>query len=201
MAVARNLLHDLAERCGSCLRQSNAEDYYVGYFSSHRSIPASGTVSRYHSKDRPIYFFGDAPAENSRNGPRCRQKRRDRGCKGLRFCKSRYPRTRHEAQHLPSRIDRKQFTAAAILLLEEHGKLRLDDRIARYLPLTQASWGSITLRHLLTHTSGIPEYEDEIDDQRDYSERQLTEFVGLLSRRSPPAKNSNTATAVTCCSA
>jgi CubicO group peptidase (beta-lactamase class C family) len=82
----------------------------------------------------------------------------------------------------------KQFTAAAILLLEEHGKLRLDDRIARYLPVTQASWGSITLRHLLTHTSGIPEYEGKIDDQRDYSERQLTEFVGLLSRGSAPGE-------------
>jgi CubicO group peptidase (beta-lactamase class C family) len=66
--------------------------------------------------------------------------------------------------------------------------LRLDDSIARYLPRTQASWGSITLRHLLTHTSGIPDYEDEIDDQRDYSERQLTEFVGLLSRRSAPGE-------------
>jgi len=82
----------------------------------------------------------------------------------------------------------KQFTAAAILLLQEHGKLRLDDTIASYLPLTQASWGSITLRHLLTHTSGIPEYEDEIDDQRDYSERQLTELVGLLPDRSPPGQ-------------
>jgi CubicO group peptidase (beta-lactamase class C family) len=82
----------------------------------------------------------------------------------------------------------KQFTATAILLLEEHGKLRLNDSIARYLPRTQASWGSITLRHLLTHTSGIPDYEDQIDDQRDYSERQLTEFVGLLPRRSAPGE-------------
>jgi CubicO group peptidase (beta-lactamase class C family) len=82
----------------------------------------------------------------------------------------------------------KQFTAAAIVLLEEHGRLRLDDSIARYLPRTQASWGSITLRHLLTHTSGIPDYEDQIDDQRDYSERQLTEFVGLLSRGSAPGQ-------------
>ena len=80
----------------------------------------------------------------------------------------------------------KQFTAAAIMLLEEHGKLHLDDKIARYLPRTKASWGSITLRHLLTHTSGIPEYEDEVDNRRDYSEHQLTELVGLLSRRSPP---------------
>ena len=57
----------------------------------------------------------------------------------------------------------KQFTAAAIVHLEEHGKLRLDDNIARYLPPTKARWGSITVRQLLTHTSGIPEYEDEVD--------------------------------------
>jgi CubicO group peptidase (beta-lactamase class C family) len=80
----------------------------------------------------------------------------------------------------------KQFTAAAIMLLEEQGKLRLDDQIARYLPRTKAQWGSITVRHLLTHTSGIPEYEDEVDTRRDYSERELTEFVGLLPRTSPP---------------
>jgi CubicO group peptidase (beta-lactamase class C family) len=80
----------------------------------------------------------------------------------------------------------KQFTAAAIVLLEEHGKLRRDDKIARYLLRTKARWGSITVRHLLTHTSGIPDYESEVDDRRSYSERQLTELVGLLSRRSPP---------------
>jgi CubicO group peptidase (beta-lactamase class C family) len=82
----------------------------------------------------------------------------------------------------------KQFTAAAIMLLEEQGKLRLDEKIARYLPRTNARWGSITVRHLLTHTSGIPEYEGEVDDRRDYSERQLTELVGLLPRRSPPGQ-------------
>jgi CubicO group peptidase (beta-lactamase class C family) len=42
------------------------------------------------------------------------------------------------------------------------------------------------VRQLLTHTSGIPEYEDEVDSRRDYSERQLTELVGLLPRRSTP---------------
>ncbi|MGA8748812.1 MAG: serine hydrolase domain-containing protein, partial [Pseudolabrys sp.] len=80
----------------------------------------------------------------------------------------------------------KQFTAAAIVHLEERGKLRLDDNIARYLPPTKARWGSITVRQLLTHTSGIPEYEDEVDSRRDYSERRLTELVGLLPRRSTP---------------
>ena len=82
----------------------------------------------------------------------------------------------------------KQFTAAAIVHLEEHGKLRLDDNIARYLPPTKARWGSITVRQLLTHTSGIPEYEDEVDWRRDYSERQLAELVGLLRRRSTPGQ-------------
>jgi CubicO group peptidase (beta-lactamase class C family) len=80
----------------------------------------------------------------------------------------------------------KQFTAAAIVQLEERGKLRLDDNIARYLPPTKARWGSITVRQLLTHTSGLPEYEDEVDSRRDYSERQLTELVGLLRHRSTP---------------
>ena len=82
----------------------------------------------------------------------------------------------------------KQFTAAAIMLLAERRKLRLDDTIARYLPRTKARWGSITLRHLLTHTSGIPDYEEEVDDQRNFSERQLTELVGLLPGRSPPGQ-------------
>ena len=82
----------------------------------------------------------------------------------------------------------KQFTAAAIVHLEERGKVRLDDNIARYLPPTKARWGSITVRQLLTHTSGIPEYEDEVDWRRDYSERQLAELVGLLRRRSTPGQ-------------
>jgi CubicO group peptidase (beta-lactamase class C family) len=80
----------------------------------------------------------------------------------------------------------KQFTAAAIMLLAEQGKLRLDDQIALYLPRTKAGWGSITVRQLLTHTSGIPDYEDEVDTSRDYSERELAEFVGRLPRSSPP---------------
>ncbi len=54
----------------------------------------------------------------------------------------------------------KQFTAAAILMLVDEGKLSLDDRISRYLPDTPQAWSEITLRHLLTHTSGIRDYTD-----------------------------------------
>ncbi|MGD1085453.1 MAG: serine hydrolase domain-containing protein, partial [Verrucomicrobiota bacterium] len=52
----------------------------------------------------------------------------------------------------------KQFTAAAILLLAQDGKLTVDDKIARHLKDTSATWGQITIRHLLTHTSGLKNY-------------------------------------------
>jgi CubicO group peptidase (beta-lactamase class C family) len=54
----------------------------------------------------------------------------------------------------------KQFTAAAILLLVEEGKLSLDDKIAKHLADLPAAWSEITVRHLLTHTSGIRDYTD-----------------------------------------
>jgi CubicO group peptidase (beta-lactamase class C family) len=51
----------------------------------------------------------------------------------------------------------KQFTAAAILLLQEQGKLSLDDKVAKYLPnLTRAN--EVTIRQLLSHTSGYQDY-------------------------------------------
>jgi len=52
----------------------------------------------------------------------------------------------------------KQFTAASILLLEERGKLKIDDRVKTYLPDAPMSWDRITIYNLLTHTSGIPNF-------------------------------------------
>ena len=52
----------------------------------------------------------------------------------------------------------KQFTAAAILLLEEMGKLKIDDPVKKYLPDAPEVWDKITIFNLLTHTSGIPNY-------------------------------------------
>ncbi len=49
----------------------------------------------------------------------------------------------------------KQFTAAAIMMLVEEGKIHLDDSITKYFPEAPEAWRSITIRHLLTHTSGI----------------------------------------------
>jgi len=49
----------------------------------------------------------------------------------------------------------KQFTAAAIMMLVEEGKLRLDDSIIMYISNAPEAWKNITVRHLLTHTSGL----------------------------------------------
>ncbi len=53
----------------------------------------------------------------------------------------------------------KQFTAAAVLLLEQQGKLKLNDSISKYLTDAPAAWSKITIFHLLTHSSGMPTYD------------------------------------------
>ena len=52
----------------------------------------------------------------------------------------------------------KQFTAAAILLLEERGKLSVNDPLKKYMPDAPTAWDKITIFNLLTHTSGIPSF-------------------------------------------
>src|SRR3954452_532710 len=52
----------------------------------------------------------------------------------------------------------KQFTAASILLLEERGKLKIDDPVKKYMPDAPTAWDKITIFHVLTHTSGIPSF-------------------------------------------
>ena len=97
----------------------------------------------------------------------------------------------------------KQFTAAAILLLEERGKLKVADRVKAYLPDAPMSWDRITVQNLLTHTSGIPNFTD----MADYGTIKLSSRTA--SARSPrfaidrstsaPASNTATATPATWC--
>jgi len=51
----------------------------------------------------------------------------------------------------------KQFTAAAVLLLVQDGKMRLDDPVSRYIEGVPADWSGVTIRRLLDHTSGVPD--------------------------------------------
>jgi CubicO group peptidase (beta-lactamase class C family) len=57
----------------------------------------------------------------------------------------------------------KQFTAASILLLEERGKLKIDDKVKTYLPDAPMAWDRITVYNLLTHTAGIPNFTSLAD--------------------------------------
>jgi CubicO group peptidase (beta-lactamase class C family) len=76
----------------------------------------------------------------------------------------------------------KQFTAAAILLLEDRGKLKTDDLVKKYLTDAPTSWDKITIYHLLTHTSGISDdaakYEPGTPDKLIFRDVPLTSQPG-----------------------
>jgi CubicO group peptidase (beta-lactamase class C family) len=55
----------------------------------------------------------------------------------------------------------KQFTATAIMMLVEERKISLDDPITKYFPDAPASWSWIKIENLLSHTSGLAEYEND----------------------------------------
>jgi CubicO group peptidase (beta-lactamase class C family) len=67
----------------------------------------------------------------------------------------------------------KQFTATAIMMLVADGKIVLDEKISKYLGDVPEAWSTITVRHLLTHTSGLTDYPDDFDFRRDYTEDEL----------------------------
>jgi N-acyl-D-amino-acid deacylase len=81
----------------------------------------------------------------------------------------------------------KQFTAAAIMLQVEDGTVALTDPLSKFFPDGPAVWKDITVRHLLTHTSGIPDYNDgQLDYRRDYTEDELVKFAQSLPQEFPP---------------
>jgi CubicO group peptidase (beta-lactamase class C family) len=72
----------------------------------------------------------------------------------------------------------KQFTAALVLLLAERGLLRLDDSIAPHFPPAPGAWSGITVRNLLTHTSGISdEGFGKLNLCLDYTDSQLVAAI------------------------
>lgn len=84
----------------------------------------------------------------------------------------------------------KQFTAGVVMTLVEEGKLGLDDTLARHFPDTPEAFRGITVRHLLTHTSGLPDYTaDMVDLRRDYTEEDLTRLAfGLKLEFAPGSR-------------
>ncbi len=74
----------------------------------------------------------------------------------------------------------KQFTAAGILMLAQEGKLSVDDQISKYLKDTPEAWANVTIRHLLTHTSGIKSYTglDGFQVWRHLTQEQFIKAIG-----------------------
>jgi CubicO group peptidase (beta-lactamase class C family) len=89
----------------------------------------------------------------------------------------------------------KQFVSAAIMMLVEQGKLSLDDSITKYFPDAPAAWKPILLKNLLSHTSGLADYEDAaaFNDptspfyvRLDFTENQLMTKFYHLAIENPP---------------
>jgi CubicO group peptidase (beta-lactamase class C family) len=83
----------------------------------------------------------------------------------------------------------KQFTATGIMMLVEEGKIGLDDSVRKYFPEAPASWQDIKIRNLLSHTSGLAEYESAakvkprgpIDMRADYTEDEMVKIIESFS--------------------
>jgi CubicO group peptidase (beta-lactamase class C family) len=84
----------------------------------------------------------------------------------------------------------KQFTAAAVLLLQERGQLSLSDPIARYLGAVPQSWGPITVRELLDHTSGLHDSEEDggeiFELRREYTDEEIVHTAQSYPLNYPP---------------
>jgi CubicO group peptidase (beta-lactamase class C family) len=83
----------------------------------------------------------------------------------------------------------KQFTATAIMMLVEEGKISLDDSITKYFPDAPASWKPVMVRHLLSHTGGFTDYPKNFDFRKDRSENELLKIVETIPLAFPPGTN------------
>jgi CubicO group peptidase (beta-lactamase class C family) len=83
----------------------------------------------------------------------------------------------------------KQFIATGIMLLVQEGRLRLDDPIGRFLDRAPATWNGITIRHLLTHTSGLVREAPGFDPYKVQSDADVIRTAyGLPLRFAPGEK-------------
>ncbi|CAF4392784.1 unnamed protein product [Rotaria socialis] len=71
----------------------------------------------------------------------------------------------------------KQFTSMAIMMLVEHEKLQLDDKIQKYFHDAPIEWANITIRNLLTHTSGMVSYSPDLNFQQAYTEDDVYNII------------------------
>ena len=93
----------------------------------------------------------------------------------------------------------KQFVSAAIMMLAEEGKLSIDESVTKYFPGAPAAWKPILLKNLLSHTSGLSEYETAeytrpggpFNMRLDYTEDELVTKIEALPIENPPGDKWN----------
>jgi N-acyl-D-amino-acid deacylase len=86
----------------------------------------------------------------------------------------------------------KMFTATAVMLQVEDGRLALTDPITKFFADAPSAWRDITVRHLLTHTSGIADtYTGDFDFRKDYTEDQLAQMAYGQKLEFPPGSRWN----------
>ncbi len=127
----------------------SADDFVEGYLKK-KQIPGCAIMTRHEGKTALCQGYGLANLE-------------------------------HDVRVMPQTIFQsgslgKQFTAMAIMLLVEEGKLALADPVAKYLDVP-ASWSGITVRHLLTHTAGLGDYPQDFSMRADYSEDDFFKMI------------------------
>lgn len=84
----------------------------------------------------------------------------------------------------------KTFTASAIMMLVEEGKVSVDDKLTKYFDGLPETWNGITVRHLLTHTSGIKDFINEptVDLRKDLKPEDVIESLRKLPLNFPPGE-------------
>jgi CubicO group peptidase (beta-lactamase class C family) len=80
----------------------------------------------------------------------------------------------------------KQFTAMAVLMLAEQGKLSLDDPLTKFFPDAPPAWKQVKVKNLLSHTGGFGDYPEHFDFRRDASEDELLKIVEKIPLAYPP---------------
>jgi CubicO group peptidase (beta-lactamase class C family) len=83
----------------------------------------------------------------------------------------------------------KQFTATAVMLLVEEGKIGLGDPLSKYFPDGPDWWKEVTIRELLSHTAGFTDYPKDFDLRMDYTEEELIKVVEAIPPAYPPGTN------------